>query len=124
MRPTSPKPPMPVPEKQYQLDLESVAMSQLSPVVFNPPQVDPTEPDASIPQLLKDSVAAHGRARWAKNRTDFLADLTIAAQLRLQAEQADPTFLSPAWTDESRLTSVDSVTHAALMAFYLEKGVL
>ena len=73
----------------------------------------------TVSDLLKASIAAHYRARGPKGRpADWLSHLKVAADLRRQAEAADPGFADPAWGAEERLTPKSHNTHAVLMAFY------
>jgi hypothetical protein len=79
-----------------------------------------------IAQLLAESLAAHRAAtllRQAKQSTAACQKLREAADLRRQADAADPAHESPAWADEDRVTPKGKVTHDELMAFYARQGV-
>lgn len=74
--------------------------------------------ELTVPQLLSASLAAHRRAMPTGPKqprpANWLASLTEAQVLRLQALQADPKRSDPAWGTSE---------HEQFMAFYKDKGL-
>jgi hypothetical protein len=82
-----------------------------------------------VSDLLRESMAAHDRAKALRNsfsrtpetRAKAFAELVKARDLREQALAADPKRTDPAWDDEQKRTPTGHDTHEALMTFYQQQ---
>lgn len=71
----------------------------------------------TVAALLRDSRAAHDRARDARSRKHTGVaheELTLARSLRVQAGNLDPAHTAPAWGDATETKP----THDERMLFY------
>ena len=71
--------------------------------------------EQQVDALLRESRAAHDRARDARSRKQAgpaHAELTLARALRIQAHNLDRKHAAPAWAEETK------PTHEERMAFY------
>lgn len=69
----------------------------------------------TVSALLRESRAAHDRARYARLRNEAgpaHEELTLARSLRIQAHNLDRKHTAPAWAEETK------PTHDERMAFY------
>ena len=69
----------------------------------------------TVASLLRESRAAHDRARDARARKQTATahdELTLARSLRIQAHNTDPYHAAPAWAAETK------PTHEEFMDFY------
>lgn len=70
-----------------------------------------------VATLLRDSRAAHDRARTARSRRqvdEAVTALTLARDLRREADALDPAHTAPAWASERP-------GHDEMVAFYTAK---
>lgn len=77
----------------------------------------------SVAALLKQSLAAHDRAKQLRRqaRKDQAREsLTQARALREQAHALDPDHTDAAWADEADRTPTGRNTHQELTAFYAQ----
>lgn len=80
-----------------------------------------------IARLLAVSLKAHQdakRARYDRKSALCRAYWQTALDARVEAHTLDPDHLDPAWAEEQVTTPLAYDTHAELMQFYAERGVV
>lgn len=85
-----------------------------------PPVIDPALASA-VEGLLRESAAAHLRAKQLRSQKDFWhgdEQLRIARDKRVQAHELDPEHTAPEWQVEQARMPHRVNCHDAMMAFY------
>ena len=71
----------------------------------------------TVAELLALSLAHHEQSKPVKGRARNMNELQEAANLRVEALAMDPDCTDPAWV-------LGKASHADLMAFYADKGLI